>query len=306
MSASQQLVSTRVMLDNILFSTDFSEAAQAALPYALALAKHYGSTLHTVHVLPELSILLHTDAENPVTFESAYEAERRKALERIKLLSPQIADLPHHIYARRGNTWEVISGLVAAQNIDLLILGTHGRTGIGKLVLGSVAEEVLRNSLRPVMTVGPRARVKHEFDASGKNIRPIEIGFRHILVATDFVDESLAAVPFAVSLAEEFQTKLGLLHVIEPQRPTPGGAALERLENLVPQEARLWCRPASILKFGSPGERILETAAECNSDLIVMGVRTRKALLASATHFPWSTAHRVIVEAACPVLTVRK
>jgi nucleotide-binding universal stress UspA family protein len=120
----------------------------------------------------------------------------------------------------------VISEFVAKQHIDLLVLGTHGREGIGKLAMGSVAESLLRQSSCPVLTVGPKAcgRIKQEFDETGKDIRPAEIELKHIIFAVDFSPESLAAAPFAVSLAEEFQARLALLHVIKRHgRPQSSG-----------------------------------------------------------------------------------
>lgn len=201
----------------------------------------------------------------------------------------------------------MISEFVAKQHIDLLVLGTHGREGIGKLAMGSVAESLLRQSSCPVLTVGPKAcgRIKQEFDETGKDIRPAEIELKHIIFAVDFSPESLAAAPFAVSLAEEFQARLALLHVIKRHGSAPIERPLERLESLIPEEAALWCRPEPIVKFGFPAEQILQTAADSNSDLIILGVRSAQSRFGTATHFPWSVAHKVIANASCPVLTVR-
>jgi len=303
-------ISTRIALNNVLFATDFSAAAQTALPYAVAICRKYGSTLHAVHVIPEFNILVHARAMDLVTLESAYEAELHDARERVKYLLPDLEGIAHHTYVRHGELWNVISDILAKQQIDLLILGTHGRTGMGKLVMGSVAEEVVRQATCPVLTVGPNAsgHIQQEFQADGKNFGPMGIELKQIIFATDFAQESLAAAPFAVSLAEEFQARLGLLHVLEEhdrEQPSPTEWALQRLGRLVPSEASLWCQPESIVKFGRPAECILQTASEHNADLIVLGIRPAGGHLGAATHLPWATAHKVIAHAKCPVLTVR-
>jgi nucleotide-binding universal stress UspA family protein len=307
MPLAEQKVSTRISLKNILFATDFSIFAEAALPYAVAIARHYGSTLHAAHVIPDLNILVHPLAVDPVTFESAYEAEKRAALEHMQALVPDLRSVDHHTYIRHGNVWDALHEIITQQHIDLLVLGTHGRGGLGKLIMGSVAEELARQAPCPVLTVGPKAsgQVKEEFDEAAQDIRPAKIELKQIIFAVDFNPESLAAAPFAISLAEEFQARLGMVYVIPQDLPSPSRLVLQRLEDLVPPEAALWCRPENIVKFGTPAEQILQCASERNADLIVLGVRSAKAHLGSATHFPWSTAHRVIASASCPVLTVR-
>jgi nucleotide-binding universal stress UspA family protein len=306
----EQKTSTRIALNNVLFATDFSAAAETALPYAVAICRRYGSTLHAAHVIQELSILVHGETVNPVTFESAYEAELREAREQMMHLVSDLKCIPHHTYIRRGNIWNVISAILEKQRIDLLIVGTHGRSGVGKLLMGSVAEEIVRQAPCPVLTVGPNAsgRIKQEFQADGKDFAPAEIELRCIIFATDFTPESLAAAPFAISLAEEFQARLGLLHVLQEQdghRPNLTEWALEQLERLVPEEASLWCTPEPIVKFGSPAECILEAASDRNADLIVLGVRP-VVRLGAVTHLLRATTHKIIAKASCPVLTVRK
>ena len=132
---------------------------------------------------------------------------------------------------------------------------------------------------------------------------------RQIVYATDFSPESLAAAPFATSLAQEFQAKLTLLHVIEKytdmdRRPEPIDLALQRLEKLVPEEASLWCSPRPSVQFGPPADCILQEALDSKADLIVLGVRAAAGHLGAATHLPWATAHKVIAQAHCPVLTI--
>jgi len=301
---------TRVSLKNVLFATDFSSVAEGALAYALAICRHYGSMLHATHAIPEVSILVKAETVAPDILDSGYETIRRDAIDRMMHLSPALENIPHHIYVRRGNVWNVLSEIITKEHVDLVVLGTHGRTGLGKLLMGSVAEEILHQAPCPVLTIGPRAcgGLRQEFQPDGKELAPEEIEFREIIFATDFSPESVAAARFAISLAEEFQARLGLLHVIEEHdrdQPSPTEWALERLERLVPEDAALRCKPAIVIKFGSPAECILKAAAERNADLIVLGVRPA-AHLGIAAHLTRGTTHKVVAHACCPVLTVRQ
>jgi nucleotide-binding universal stress UspA family protein len=300
-------INARISLKNVLFATDFSVSAQSALPYAVAISRHFGSTLHAVHVISDFNIMVHPQAIDPVTFESAYEAETCAALEKMRALAPDLRSVVHQTYVRHGDVWDALSEIIAEQHIDLLVLGTHGRSGLRKLIMGSVAEASARQALCPVLTVPPKASglVKEEFDEAVQETRPAEIALKQIIFAVDFNPASLAAAPFAISLAEEFQARLGLVYVIPQELPTPSRLVLQRLGDLVSPEAALWCRPEHVVKFGSPAEQILQCASERSADLIILGVRSAKAHLGSATHFPWSTAHKVIAGASCPVLTVR-
>ena len=169
------------------------------------------------------------------------------------------------------------------------------------MLLGSGAENILRHSRVPVLTVGPYARVGPE---TPKHLK-------HILFATDFSEESLSALPYAVSLAEENQAELDMLTVIPPQ--TTGElvhphelreATKRKLQEIVPAEAEDWCKPQCIAEIGEPVQKILQVSEASKADLIVLGVkRVHRAL--GVTHIPWTIAHQIIAEARCPILTVR-
>ncbi|HYM05259.1 MAG TPA: universal stress protein [Terriglobales bacterium] len=299
-----------ISLKNILLATDFSEASAAALPYAAAISRRYGSELHVAHMLSP-AYIIPSVPDSPVTPNSIHEAARADAQQQMEALAASLKTLTPHTYVREGKVWDGLSEIVRTQQIDLLIVGTHGRTGVGKLLLGSKAEEILRQAPCPVLTVGPKVsgRAKlPELAGVEKDIPPVEISVRQIVYATDFSPESLAAAPFAASLAQEFQAKLTLLHVIEKftdsdRRPKPLELMLQRLEKLVPEDARLWCSPRPSVQFGPPADCILQEALASRADLIVLGVRAGAGLLGAATHLPWTTAHKVIASAHCPVLT---
>jgi len=303
---------TGISLKNILFATDFSEPSAAALPYAAAISRRYDSQLHVVHVMPPASYMVPTAPIDPITIESMHETACADAHQRMDALASHLTTVPHHIYVRHGSVWEGLSDIIRTREIDLLIVGTHGRTGVEKLVLGSKAEEILRRAPCPVLTVGSKVSGRAKLPAiegEGNDVPPVEIAVRQIVYATDFSLEALAAAPFATSLAQEFQARLTLLHVIEKytdmaRGPLPIDLALQRLENLVPEEASLWCSPRASVQFGPPADRILQEALNSRADLIVLGVRPVPGHLGAATHLPWATAHKVIAHAHCPVLTI--
>ena len=204
---------------------------------------------------------------------------------------------------RGGAVWPVLSHALKEGDVDLIVLGTHGRTGAQKLLLGSSAEEVFRRARVPVLTIGPA--VKSGAHSGGK--------FRCVLFATDFNAVSSVAAPYAISLAQENQARLILLHVLPA--PKPGKAAkprefsvaetLHRLEQLVPPDAELWCRVEPTVEHGEPGREILATANRCGADLIVLGVRGMDTLTSVATRMERAIAYDVVAHAPCPVLTVR-
>ena len=301
-----------ISLKNILFATDFSEASEAALPYAAAIARRYDSQLHIAHIVSPASYIIPSEPGDLITIASIHVAALADVRERMETLASHLETISHHTYVREGDVWENLSDIILARNIDLLVVGTHGRTGVEKLLLGSKAEEILRLAPCPVLTVGPKIAGRAKLTAiegEGKDLTPVEISVGQIVYATDFSPESLAAAPFATSLAQEFQSKLTLLHVVERSKDKdhqtePIDLALQRLEKLVPEEASLWCSPRPSVHFGPPAECILQEARDSKADLIVLGVRAAAGHLGAATHLPWATAHQVIAQAHCPVLTI--
>lgn len=291
----------RIALENILFATDFSPCSNAALPYALSVSRRYGANLHAAHVRSAQAELILMSPEN---WPAVAEEEDERIQPYILQLEKQLQGIPHSVLTPRGTVANTISRIIEDHEIDLLVLGTHGRAGVGKLFVGSVAEGIFRQAACPVLGVGPNVSRQPSGD----------IQFQHIVFATDFSEDSLAALPYAVSLAEEDEAQLVLLHVIE--QPAAGivdlGAVktyvMRSLEELVPAEAETWCRPQCLLEFGRqfapPADRILEIARDQPADLIVLGVRPVRGKLGLATHLASTTA-QILTQASCPVLTVR-
>jgi nucleotide-binding universal stress UspA family protein len=290
----------RLDLKKILLLTDFSEPSEITLPYALALAREYDSELCALHVMTPVP-LPETSPEMAAALIDSSEEWAQNGMLRV---DSQLAGVPHETFiVRSEGIWPGVERVLHDRQIDLIILGTHGRTGSSKLLLGSVAEEIFRSAHVPVLTIGPA--VRKGAHSGGR--------FYRVLYCTDFSREAEAAAPYAISMAEENQAKLILLNVMR----TPESARTElgrqesvanimhQLYEIVPRPAELWCRPEATVRFGIPGEKILDVAADTDADLIVLGVRDAGPHLGAATHLSRRTAHKVVAHANCPVLTVR-
>jgi nucleotide-binding universal stress UspA family protein len=286
-------VCPQISLKNILYATDFSRYSDAALPFAISIARKYGSKVFATNIvsLAPFAGSAPTQALKALAAQGVREA--REMMERVQA---QCKEIPHEALIRRGEIWAELGKVIEEKDIDMVVCGTHGRTGVSKVLLGSVAENIYRHAACPVLTVGP--------NVAGE---PASLGDIHtILYPTDFSPESLAAAPYAVSLAHENQARLYLLHVTEgPVSRAVEDELASRLRDLVPGDAELSCAPKGFVAFGDPAHKITETAEELMVDLIVLGPR-RPAIFPGSHHLPATTASYVVSQAICPVLTVRK
>ncbi|MGC2015080.1 MAG: universal stress protein [Candidatus Acidiferrales bacterium] len=289
---------TRIEIKNILFPTDFSAAGDAAIPYATELARRFGAKICALHVRPPVI----NPMTQPATWGGLEKAAKEEAEAQRMVLRESFPGIKPEIMIEEGDFWQNLQDAIDAHSTDLIVLGTHGRSGAGKFLLGSKAEEIFRRAPCAVLTVGPHSHA----------IPPRYGEFTEILYATDFGPESSAAAYYAMSLAQEFQARLTLLHVIPEERPgdliLPGDQAAssaQRLHKLVPAEAELWCVPHFVVEAGPAAEKILEVAEKRNADLIVLGVHRPSGFPGAATHLPIAIAHKVVSQANCPVLTVR-
>jgi nucleotide-binding universal stress UspA family protein len=286
---------TEIALNNILYLTDFSDCAETALPVATAIARQFGAKLYAMHVLlPDVYTSLAPEFGQVVTagLEQAAETKMRE-------IESRLSGLPHQTTIEPGSqVWPILQRELQKNDIDLVILGTHGRTGVQKLLFGSVAEEIWRRAKVPVLTIGPGVPPR-----AGEH-------FNCVLFATDFTAQSLTALPYAVSMAREYRAHLVLLHVIRQFKQEEilgelsAADAIYHLNQIVPRDAGLWSRPELVIKYGGPAKSIVDTARTCGADLIVLGVRNGDHF-GIATHLAGATAHQVVVNASCPVLTVR-
>jgi len=285
-------------IKNILYPTDFSPAAECALPFVLDVARMFRSRVTAVHVRTPDAIAL----VPPLSFPYETESPGDSIQEFTRSLEHRLAAVEHECLVGEGEVWDFVSQVIEEHEIDLVVVGTQGRTGVEKFMLGSVAELIFRQANCPVLTIGPNVAngAHHKWE------------MKNILWATDFTPGSLASAPLAFSLAGQRQARLTLLNVLErpaaedlvdPQRYID--STVRMLQHQVPKGMSDDCQLSYEVSEGIPSDEILKAAKERGCDLIVMGVRPASGQLRLATHSARPTAHRVVCKANCPVLTVR-
>jgi len=285
---------TRVRFDKILFATDFSEASRHAQRYAVALARLFDARLFALHVeTPAESLMPYGEVSSSLLGKMR---EVREIQMHLLQESLQREGIPFACLLEVGDTKEKICEIIHQYSIDLLVLGTHGRQGLTRVLLGSTAENVFRSVTLPVLTVGPHSSPFNPRQPIG-----------HIVYATDFSQDSEAAAPYAISMAEQFHAGLTVMHV------SPEGASFgsdephmetyfrDRLRTLIPQFECEWCNVEYAVEKGDTVERVLAVADERRSDLIVLGIHSPITFM---SHLPGRTAYQIICNASCPVLTV--
>ena len=287
----------RVLLTKILVTTDFSEVSDHALDYAISLARRYDARIYLAHVITPDPFQF----AEPQLAQATYEKVRQAAEEGITdiLISGKLRGVPHEVLMEEGNVWPTLEKLIVEHEIDLVVVGTHGRGKVQKILIGSVAEEIFRQADCAVLTVGPGVK--------GETAKEIEL--KNILFATDFGPGAEKAAAHAFSLAQEHGARLSLLHVIESAAAyTEESVARQReinivrMRQLMPKGSEDWCKIEFRVTFGAAVEEILLSAREIKADLIVMGAKPRKSL---AGHAPLTIAYNVVTKAPSPVLTVR-
>jgi nucleotide-binding universal stress UspA family protein len=294
MSVAEPMV--QIALKRILVATDFSEPSKRALLAGLGIAQRYGAKVHVVNVVPSEGY-----GVSGVGMLGAVNFARHNArnLESEFLQQGYFEGIRYQISIERGEVWPAVSRIVEEEDVDLVVVGTRGRSGLGKLLLGSVAEKIFRNSRCPVLTVGPHFELSF----------PLTAQPRSVLFPTDFSLQAEHALPYAVSLAQEHEAQLTFLHVVQSagseathNKDRTVRYASARLQELMAATAGLIGEREFIVEMGEPAEAIVKVAAVTGAELVVLGVRAPATL---SDHLGWSTAYGVVRQAHCPVLTVR-
>jgi nucleotide-binding universal stress UspA family protein len=300
------LISTALKPQSILIATDFSEASERALHHALALARFYGSRFCVAHVVSSLGLTM----AGPGAIAACEEAVSREAaqLEASLVRTGALTGIQYKFIVRHGELWPELREIIREESTDLLVIGTHGRHGVGKLFFGSVAEQIFRQADCPVLTFGPHTDARPWFGTSSTH--------RTFLFATDFGHASLHGLPQAIAAANQFEAKLAFLSII-PAAPSSADNALtdwqenarmrtlQRLAELA-DHAGLDTRPQLYAEFksGRPvSEKILETADKLRANLIIMGLHD-SGHAGIVSHLDLTTAYDVICQAGSTVLTV--
>lgn len=289
-------------IERILCPLDFSEFSAKAYDYAQSLAKHYQARLFLQHVVQPIFAAypsyVYPDMASDLCQDLRAHAEQQLQdfVKRHTRDGIQIESL-----VREGTVTDSILSLAESRAVDLIVMGTHGRQGFDHLLLGSITEKVLRKARCPVLVVRKPAR---EFVTPGNSVEPVHL--HKILYCTDFSAHSQRALDYALSLAQEYDAELTLLHVLEDfpaatDLQAATAQVVHQLDELVPAEAHNWCTLKSRLRVGRPYQEIVRFTQEAGTDLVILGVRGRNALDLALFG---STTHRVIQQAPCPVLAV--
>jgi len=293
----------------IICPVDFSESSIRAFAHAVALVRWYGAHLTVLHVIPPYDLAqMPGDLGDPVRIVTS--PRRELVLDEMSRFFDLADVLPQAslVVAESGDPRTVIVDQAVSKGADLIVMGTHGRRGFKRLLLGSVTETVLREAPCPVLTVPPHA--------SPAVSEPVT--FKRLLCPIDFSPSALQALGFALDLARQADGLVTLLHVVEwlpEEGPRPSvhfnsaqygrdmaGDAEERLRNLVAGEPRTWVEIDRVIVFGRAYREILRAAEKKHADLLVMGAQGRGGVDLALFG---STTQQVVRGATCPVLTVR-
>ncbi len=307
-----------VEVKRILCPVDFSPASAHSLNYAVALAQWYGASVTVLHVAdarpdvpidPPIGIL-------PRGAAVLAPADTERLLAAIRTFGDAIphGDVSLEPLVRSGPATREILEAADEMSADLIVLGTHGRSGFDRVVMGSVTEKVLRKARCAVLSVPPHG-MGDMAGITGTGPPTIE----RILCPVAFSEPSMKALQCAVSLAEEADARLTVLHVAEalsaqdfPIYDRVDLPALRaeyerqlrfRLREFVPTAARAYCTIDELIRTGTAWQEILATAGERQAQLIVMGVTGRTAVDRAIFG---STTQQVVRQAQCPVLTIRQ
>jgi len=307
----------------ILVPTDFSKGSRQALDYALSFAKQFRSHLVLIHVVEAFPIdyllgLKSSEEANQWLMEQARERLRDVAK---RLTGTRLGRGHVQTVVTFGRPFQQIAKTAQARAVDLIILTTHGYTGLKHIQLGSTAERVVRYAPCPVLVVRAKAS-----SSAGVQPAPVtktkataaRLDVQRILVPVDFSPRSAKALKYAFPIARRFHASIVLLHIVQTNYFVTNeeyvafdypaliseirSSAKKELATLASSVSN-WCQVTTAMGTGHPGNLIVETSSKMNIDLIIISTHGRtgiqRALLGSTAEF-------VVRHAHCPVLAVRE
>jgi len=288
----------------ILCPIDFSAFSVRAYQHALSLAEHYRAKLVAQHVVELWRHPSASFAASAGLYEEYSQALRESGKEQLQEFVKKHThdEIQPELVVQTGVAADSILSFAQLQKTDVIVMGTHGRRGFDRLMLGSVTDRVMRTAPCPVLVASkpPQGSV-----AVGK-----ERGHVHhlsrILFCADFSENSEWALKYAISATAEYDAELTLLHVVEgvpsqAETEEAMAAAAERLDKLIPLEGRKTLKIKTAVRIGKPYAQIIQLALETQIDLVTIGVRGRGALDVAVFG---STTYRVMQLGSCPVLAV--
>lgn len=279
----------------ILFASEVP-VNEPAFEYALAQAREFDAELILFHAYDTLMVATSkTSGICYYDFAGAQSLEKQQ-LEPLAERARQ-AGVECEVVVRAGLPADRILAYIREREIDRIVMGTHSPGPVGKLLVGSVAESVLRHSITPVYVVGPHVAIpeSHNFSA------------RTILCAVSLHESSEVVVRFAAELAAQHEARLVLQHVIQPQERAQvlAGPSLDEVETnllrLVPVELQEWVEVLTVLVSGDPTEELLYNSHAQEADLIVLGAQGASAFAAISRY---GVVYKVLARAQCPVITL--
>jgi nucleotide-binding universal stress UspA family protein len=291
-----------MQVKSILCPIDFSDFSTAAYQYALSLAEYYKARLVALHVVELWKYPFADYAAQEADYSKVSRAMNEGGevqLHRFMQEHPA-GRLQPELAVRQGNAPNCILSFVQNENIDVIVMGTHGRRGLDRLVLGSTTDRVMRKAACPVLVVSDLSHKDLTTDPDGRH------RLSRILYCTDFSNNSERARGYAISLAAEYGAELTLLHVAEriPDLAEAQAIVAKRtreLDKLISETERKNLNVRFAVKFGKPYEKIVRYATEAKSSLIIMTARGGDAVDRAVFG---STTYRVVQLGPCPVLAV--
>jgi nucleotide-binding universal stress UspA family protein len=283
-------------LETVVYATDFSLGSQNAGLYAALVAAYFSATLLVAHAFTLSQAASEAEIEGGLLSQQRKDLKALLSSKAVLLQTSTVEAIPTLL---EGDPKDVIPELAERNAPSMIVLGTHGGRWLEREVIGSVAERILRSSRWPSLTVGPEVK-----PVSSKTLL-----FERVLFATDLSPEAANAAPIAVKFAEAFGARIDVLNVVPedainyPDRLAHLQSQFYRaLDELVPEQAKEFCEPRTYVEVGNAHNRILEHIREHSVDLLVLGIRKTSHLdLKTRT----SQAFQIIVNAECPVLTIR-
>jgi nucleotide-binding universal stress UspA family protein len=288
----------------ILCPIDFSEFSIRAYRYALSLAEHYRAKLVTHHVV-ELSRYPYAEFVGAMgDYADFNRALREGGIEKLQEFVKQHThdEILPELVVQEGTAPDGILSFAQAQKADLIVMGTHGRRGFDRIVLGSVTDRVMRTAPCPVLAISKLPQDLMPAGEEGHHTHQLH----RILFCADFSGNSERALKYAISATAEYNAELTLLHVLE-EVPGPLEAkealatAIEELDKLIPLAKRKTLRTRTAVRVGKPYQEIIQLSLEAQIDMVTMGVSGRGSLDRAVFG---STTYRVMQLGPCPVLAV--